>query len=241
LGEWLLGERDAFVSREIYGTFGRYAVSQLRRLEKATRLAEHRGTVLAWLREDRTPSLDEVAARLANAATKDEPSHRDAELLAKEYVKQLYRSLFDQGLIPARDFASLVVLARSSTPGFELPRDLRPKNAYNLLRLIATAVKWLREGKPQFEVDGPLRSRLAAIKKGEVPLADVLAEAETMTGELELARQATCLPAHPDVGRADRLLRRIGEEVASHWLAKKPGPFGRDAPAPPEVVWKDAE
>ena len=51
---------------------------------------------------------------------------------------------------------------------FELPRELRPKNAYNLLRLLATAERWLREGEPVFEMSGALRTRLLAIKAGEV-------------------------------------------------------------------------
>jgi hypothetical protein len=38
----------------------------------------------------------------------------------------------------------------------------------------------LREGAPTFEVEGDLRTRLMAIKKGEVSLDDVLAEAEAM-------------------------------------------------------------
>jgi hypothetical protein len=42
IGERLLAERDAFVSVERYGTFGRYAIGQLRRLEQGLRLAERR-------------------------------------------------------------------------------------------------------------------------------------------------------------------------------------------------------
>ena len=68
LGEWVLGARDAFVSAEIYGSFGRYALSQLKRLAQSARLAEHRALVLEWLREEPAPSLDEVAARLAKAS-----------------------------------------------------------------------------------------------------------------------------------------------------------------------------
>ena len=70
IGEWLLAERDAFVSVEIYGTFGRYALGQLRRLEQGLRLAEHRAVVLEWLRADPMLTLDEVAAKLANISTR---------------------------------------------------------------------------------------------------------------------------------------------------------------------------
>lgn len=239
IGEWILAARDAFVSTEIYGSFGRYALGQLRRLEQGQRLAEHRATVLEWLRAEPDLSLDVVAERLAKVSPRAAPTQADAVHQAKQYVKQLYRSLFDQGLLEAAELRALATFARDAAPSLELPRELRPKNAYNLLRLIATAARWLREGTPTFEVDGNLKDRLLAVKRGEVALGDVVAEAEAMTPELEAARDASRLPSRPDVARADALLRRIGEEIARRWTAKDPGPFGAAAPAPPEVVWSE--
>jgi hypothetical protein len=239
IGEWILAARDAFVSLEIYGTFGRYALGQLRRLEQGLRLAEHRTTVLDWLRADPSLTLDAVAEKLARASTRDFPSDADRVHQAKQYVKQLYRSLADQGLLDVCEFAALVRFARDASADFELPRELRPKNAYNLVRLLATATRWLREGAPTFAVDGALRDRLFAIKRGQVSLDDVLAEAEGMAPELERARDASRLPARPDVGRADALLRRIGDELARRWVTRAPGPFGEDAPRPPDVTWAE--
>ena len=239
IGEWLLAGRDAFVSVEIYGTFGRYALGQLRRLEQGLRLAEHRAVVLEWLRTDPTLTLDAVAEKLARVSTRAMPSEADRVHQAKQYIKQLYRSLADQGLLDANEFAALVRFAQDRSADFDLPRELRPKNAYNLVRLLATATRWLREGAPTFEVEGELRARLLAIKKGEVPLDAVLAEAEAMAPELERARDASDLPRRPDVGRADALLRRIGEELARRWVAQDAGPLGKDAPPPPEVAWSE--
>jgi hypothetical protein len=239
IGEWLLAERDAFVSVEIYGTFGRYALGQLRRLEQGLRLAEHRAVILEWLCAEPTLSLDEVAERLADLSTHAAPSRADAVSRAKQYVKQLYRSLADQGLLEANEFAALVRFAKDKAADFELPRELRPKNAYNLIRLLATATRWLREGAPTFEVEGALRDRLLAIKRGEVALADVLAEAEAMAPELERARDVSKLPQRPDVVRADALLRRVGEELARRWVVRAHGPFGAGAPAAPEVTWSE--
>ncbi|MGH7440373.1 MAG: DNA polymerase beta superfamily protein, partial [Polyangiaceae bacterium] len=91
IGEWILAERDAFVSIEIYGTFGRYALGQLRRLEQGLRLAEHRAVVLEWLRVDPTLTLDAVAEKLANVSTRAMPSEADRVHQAKQYIKQLYR------------------------------------------------------------------------------------------------------------------------------------------------------
>lgn len=240
VGEWLLEARDAFVSQLLYGTFGRYAVSQLKRLQQSARLAEHRALVVDWLREDPTLALDALAARLAAATEIDAPSTLDAQDRAKEYVKQLYRSMHDQGLLPCSDREALAAFAASEqSAAFDLPRELRPKNAYNLLRLIDAAIKWLRNGVPSLRVEGGFRDELLAIKRGEVPLADVLRRAEALIPELEEARHATKLPAKPDVARADALLRRVRQEVARRWFAGVPGPLGRDAPPLPAISSED--
>jgi hypothetical protein len=147
--------------------------------------------------------------------------------------------MHDQGLLEANELPALARFAQTSAADFDLPRELRPKNAYNLVRLIATATRWLREGRPTFEVDGALRHRLLAIKTGTVPLAEIIEEAEAMSVELERARDASALPRRPDVARADALLRRIGQDLARRWVLAEAGPFGKDAPEPPEVTWNE--
>jgi hypothetical protein len=239
IGEWILAERGAFVSVEIYGSFGRYALSQLKRLSQSQRLAEHRAVVLEWLREDPVPTLDQLAARLARQSPRAAPSEADAVLQAKDYIKQLYRSLHDQGLIEQRDYPSLARFARAEAAELSLARELRPKNAYNLVRLIGTAIHWLRTGEPALEVKGELRSLLFAIKRGQLSLDETLREADLRARDLEAARQASPLPRHADVARADALLRRIGEELARRHLEGAPGPFGSDAPPCPALALDD--
>jgi RNA repair pathway DNA polymerase beta family protein len=242
IGEWVLAEREAFVSIEIYGSFGRYALSQLKRVAHTMRLYEHREAVLTWLRETPTPSLDEIAARLHAGAPGRAPTEAEGLLLAKEYIKQLYRSLFDQGLLPARDFGALAEFARSGRAAeFDLPREVRPKNAYNLLRLLSLALGWLREGTPRFEAEGPFKELLLSIKKGALSLAEVIARAEAMAPELEEARRVSPLPRRPDVARVDALLRRVNDELARRHVLRAPGPWGSDAPPPPPVAWGDDE
>ena len=197
--------------------------------------------VLEWLKEDPAPTLNVVAHRLAQASPRQAPTAADQILQAKDYVKQLYRSLYDQGLLENRDYASLVRFAREEAAELDLPRDLRPKNAYNLVRLLGAAIGWLRTGAPSFEATGAFRDLLLSIKKGQLSLEETLAEAEARARELEEARGETRLPVHPDVGRADALLCRIGTEVARRALAGEPGPFGRDAPPRPELVYDAGE
>ncbi len=136
IGEWILEAREAFISKQIFGSFGRYALSQLDKLERSQRLAEHRDQLLAWLQEEPAPGLDDVARRLAAISPRAYPTPADAELGAKTYIKQLYRSLWDQGLLERNDYAALGQYAREGGRRPPESRELRPKNAYNLLRLI---------------------------------------------------------------------------------------------------------
>ncbi|MBU8895183.1 nucleotidyltransferase domain-containing protein [Corallococcus sp. M34] len=240
-GAWLLETRGAFVSRAIFGSFGRYAMSQLDKLTRSQRLAEHRDLVLGWLCEEPAPDLDEVARRLAALSPRAAPTEQEGLLAARTYIKQLYRSLSDQGLLASNDFVALAAYARGGGQRPPTARELRPKNAYNLLRLVALATNWLREGEPTFAATGALRTRLLDIKQGRVPLEDVLRDAEAMAPELEEAHRTSRLPEHPDYGRADELLRRVRHEVARRGVLQVPGPLGRDAPEAPALEWKDME
>jgi hypothetical protein len=234
IGAELIAARDAFVSIEIYGSFGRYALSQLERLEHNQRLAEHRALLVDWLRAAPGLTLDEVAARLADEARIAAPTPADAILRARDYVKQLYRSMYDQGLLAQREWSALVDFARDSAAHFELPRDLRPKNAYNLIRLLDLAIRWLGSAEaPSLQVPDELRATLLAIKRGELPLEDVLARARSMTPELEAARANSPLPKQADVARIDALLRDVRAEAARRHVQREPGPWGADAPPPP--------
>jgi hypothetical protein len=238
MGAWLLAERDAFVSARLYASFGQYAISQLKKLRRSLRLAEHRDVLLTWLREDPPLTLDAAAARLAERARIVAPSSADAALQAKEYIKQLYGSMHDQGLLPAKSFQALVDHALAHLTSFDPPRRLRPKNAYNLLRLLLTATGWLRHGTASFEMTGDARDELLAIKRGDVELGHVVARAEELSRELDEAYRLTRLPQRPDLHRAQALLLRIREEAAKRWLDHADDAFGLRAAAAPLPEWR---
>jgi hypothetical protein len=232
LGEPLVAMRTGFLSQEIYGSFGRYALSQLDRLEHNQRLAEHRTIVIGWLRDDPSLELDAAAERLAESARIEAPTRADAVMRARDYIKQLYRSMYDQGLIAANDWLSLRAAAKTE---LELPRDLRPKNAYNLIRLLDLAIRWLVGEEPHVRASDSIRPTLLSIKRGEVPMPDVMALARELTPRLEAARQASPLPTYPDVAAADRVLRAARAEAARRHVERVPGPWGLDAPEPAEA------
>jgi hypothetical protein len=236
IGEALVAMRTGFLSHEIYGAFGRYALSQLDRLEHNQRLAEHRTTVIGWLRDDPSLELDAAAERLADSARVQAPTRSDAVSRARDYIKQLYRSMYDQGLIAANDWHSLRAAAKTE---LELPRDLRPKNAYNLIRLLDLAIRWLAGEPPTVRVSESIRPTLIAIKRGEVPMPDVMALARELTPKLEAARQTSSLPKHSDVAAADRVLRVAREEAARRWITQTDDAWGKHAAEPPEAKFDD--
>jgi len=236
IGEPLVAMRRGFLSQEIYGSFGRYALSQLDRLEHNQRLAEHRVIVIGWLRDDPSLELDAAAERLADAARIEAPTRADAVMRARDYIKQLYRSMYDQGLIVANDWLSLRAAAKTE---LELPRDLRPKNAYNLIRLLDLAIRWLSGEEPHVRVSEAIRPTLLSIKGGELPMSDVMALARELTPRLEAARQASPLPRYPDVAAADRVLRAARAEAARRAVERVPGAWGLDAPEPAEARYDD--
>ncbi|HRC55266.1 MAG TPA: nucleotidyltransferase domain-containing protein, partial [Kofleriaceae bacterium] len=202
MGEVLLGCRTAFLSREIYGSFGRYALSQLDRLEHNQRLADHRSLLLGWLAAEPTLSLDAAAERLAERAAIMAPTPEDAVRRGRDYLKQLYRSLYDQGLLASNEWAALATFAAAGGRAFEPPRDLRPKNAYNLIRLLDLAIRWLRGEPPTVQVPDALRPTLFAIKRGELPIPQVMDQARALTPALEAARESSPLPRLGDIARA---------------------------------------
>ncbi len=238
MGQWIVDERDAFLSSRIHASFGQYALSQLKKLKRSLRLAEHRDLVMEWLRADPELSLDVAAAKLAKGARIIAPTTEAATLQAKEYLKQLYASLFDQGILAAKSFEDLAAFARENADPSELPRRLRPKNAYNLLRLLITATGWLKSGAPEFEMTGAARTELLAIKRGEVELEAVLARAEELSRALDEAHRTTKLPERPDLARAQALVVRIREEAARRWLSDCDDSFGRRAAPVPLPEWK---
>jgi uncharacterized protein len=147
LGKTLLERRRIFVSSSIVGSFGRYALSQFKKIEK----------------------------RLEKG---------------------------DPGTIA------------------------RPKNAYNLIRLLHSALRWIREGEPLMTVEGAIRDELMAIKRSERPIEDVLKQGFDLAAEVEQAHsENSVLPEQPDFEAAHELLiefRRAAARNQARMFTSRP-------------------
>ena len=84
---------------------------------------------------------------------------------------------------------------------------IRWKHVMHLIRLLLSGGVVLREGFVPLRVDEH-RERLLAIRRGDVPWAEVEQWRMTLHRELDLALESTKLPEHPDYDKANAFLLR---------------------------------
>jgi predicted nucleotidyltransferase len=216
LGEKLLGMRQAFLSMNVLGSFGRYAESQFQKIERA----ELRNRAIAELLEAiESQGLSDAESAASFLRKRDVVTTLGR---AKDEVKAVYRSLFDRGLLPEASFEALLrAVAEGRRKSLEPPPH-RPKNAYNLLRLLHSCLHCLRAGEPLIQVEGELRSTLLAVKKREVPIEDVLEKARGLAKEIDAEARESRLREKPDYAAADEFLKLCRRQSARASLALEP-------------------
>jgi uncharacterized protein len=99
-------------------------------------------------------------------------------------------------------------------------RDGAPKwkHVMHLIRLLLAARTLLTEGELVVDV-GPHRDRLLAVKRGELPWAEVERWRLDLHAQLEDALQKSVLPAVPDVAKVDGWLRSVRRRsISAVWL-----------------------
>jgi len=215
MGKELRKRREMFVSRNIYGSFGRYAMSQFKKIKQKITRAGLQKEIMEFIGKNPGLAMDEVCELLcAKGILKGKKVYE-----AKELVTDLYQSFYDRGLISRRGFDVLKEYLRSGSPGLAPGRKYRPKNAYNLLRLLYSGIKWMRDGEPLIEVTGNIKKELLAIKRGEVPIEDTLEKAYEVASEFEMAYEKTDLPEEPDYEKANEFLILCREYAACKYFA----------------------
>jgi len=92
--------------------------------------------------------------------------------------------------------------------------QFRWKHVMHLIRLLLSGVKVLREGFVPLRVD-QYRDRLLAVRRGEVPWAEVEQWRLSLHRELDRALVNTSLPEHPNYQKANEFLIRARRFAAS--------------------------
>ncbi|MEL6186677.1 MAG: nucleotidyltransferase domain-containing protein, partial [Myxococcota bacterium] len=243
LGQTLIDRREIFSSMNVLGSFGRYAQSQFRKIERS--LARDQALRVLLTEAEAGRVRDEVTA-LKTLSTSLALS--DAQTRAE--LKAILRSLVDRGVLVGGLSEFLAAVAAGRSPDFD-PAPYRPKNAYNLLRLLHSCVHWLQHGEPMIEVPTPLRGVLLDVKEQRSPIEDTLRRAREVAEQVEEVAAEAKLPLAPNYGAADELLRDLRRAAARARLAPevstpaRPGPRAEEdlfavrrfpAPLPPDVA-----
>jgi predicted nucleotidyltransferase len=93
--------------------------------------------------------------------------------------------------------------------------EVRWKHAMHLLRLLLTGAATLRQARVPVRVEEH-RERLLAVKRGEMPWAEVDAWRKELHRDFERALAETKLPERPDYESANRFLIKARRETAHH-------------------------
>jgi BMFP domain-containing protein YqiC len=92
--------------------------------------------------------------------------------------------------------------------------EVRWKHAMHLLRLLLSGAATLREVRVPVHVEAH-RERLLAVKRGELPWAEVDVWRKELHHDFERALAETKLPERPDYEAANRFLIKARREMAS--------------------------
>ena len=98
--------------------------------------------------------------------------------------------------------------------------EVRWKHAMHLLRLLVSGAATLREGRVPVRVEAE-RDRLLAVKRGEVPWAEIDAWRRELHQDFERALTSTVLPDRPDYEAANRFLVKA-RRVAATGIGPRP-------------------
>ncbi|MEQ8221278.1 MAG: nucleotidyltransferase domain-containing protein [Candidatus Eremiobacterota bacterium] len=214
IGEELRKNRAMFISKYIYGSFGHYAMSQFKKIQQKLNRYKVQNQIIVIIGEHPDLNMDQVSEILAEKIPCKTPYE------AKELITDLYQSLYDRGIIPQRGFDILKEFLKNAPEDEIMPaRKYRPKNAYNLLRLLYSGINWMTEGEPLIEVKGIIKKELLSVKKGEIPIEETLEKAHELAERFEKVYEKTSLPEEPDYKSADEFLLLCREHGARKYLA----------------------
>jgi predicted nucleotidyltransferase len=208
-GRLMRSKRDLFLSRRAGGSFGRYGLSQLRRIRT------HRRWLLTppkkrperadfGLPEKTTISRDQMGA--AEALLKDgrmaegEVTQNFLEVMDRE---RRYRSATAEW----QQYRTWLENRNPRRADLERQFGYDTKHAMHLVRLLRMADEILSTG--EVRVRRPDASELRAIREGVLPFDDLMAIAESLGDRLDDLTTKSTLPEEPDVVALNELCAEI--------------------------------
>lgn len=197
---------EAFTSRLVIGAFGRYAQGQAKKLAGAVTRADALHAVLDEIEKGRRITRADAESIVVDVAALRKISLSLADLL---------RSLRGRGLLATAEWENLREVADAHGTDGLRPPPVRPKNAYNLVRLLHSCLHWMEHHAPLMATSGALRDELLAIKEGRQDMDAVVARAQTLGREIEEQATAMTLPEAPNHDAASAILLEARRKAAS--------------------------
>ena len=212
-GRLLLEHRTRFLSRRAGDSFGRYGLSQLRRIKTHRR----------WLLSppQRKPERREFDLPESTVIPRDQLGAAEALIadgrLAEAELTPNFLAIMDRERryrAAAREWQQYQEWLRLRNPKraeLERTHGYDTKHAMHLVRLLRMAREILESG--EVRVRRPDADELRAIRDGALSFDELLAESERMGDALPGLARASPLPAAPDEDLLDRLCAQIVADV----------------------------
>lgn len=212
-GDRLLAGREAFLSRRAGDSFGRYGLSQLKRIKTHRRWLltppKERPERQAYGLPARTVvSRDQMGA--AEALIRDgrleeaELTPNFLELMDRE---RRYRTATQEW----QQYQGWLAGRNPARARLEAEHGYDTKHAMHLVRLMRMAVEILGSGKVL--VRRPDAEELRAIRRGALTFDELLEAAESLGREVEALARTSALPAEPDEAALNQFCADIVGEV----------------------------
>jgi len=210
-GERLLAERERFLTRRVAGSFGGYAMQQLRRIETHRRWLLHppkaRPSREAFGLPERKPiPRDQLGAIETLIERGEAPALSESflEVLAREKRYRSAKKEWDQ-------FCHWKKARNPERAALEAEHGYDTKHAMHLIRLQRMAVEILESG--EVIVRRPDRDSLMAIRRGALSYDALIEEARENGDRIRAAAERSALPDDPDEEAIEALGIAIIEEV----------------------------
>lgn len=210
-GERLLAERERFLTKRVAGSFGGYAMQQLRRIETHRRWLLHppkeAPTRDAFGLPERKPiPRDQLGAVETLIERGDAPALSESflEVLAREKRYRSAKKEWDQ-------YCHWKKSRNPARAALEAEHGYDTKHAMHLTRLQRMAVEILETG--EVIVRRPDRDSLLAIRRGELSYEALIEEARANVARIRDAAERSTLPEEPDEDAIESLGITIVEEV----------------------------
>lgn len=211
-GQRLLDARNEFVSKRVADRFGRYALSQLKRIRT------HRGWLLDPPRSAPTRAMFGLPERtvipadqLAAAQTLVDAGDIAAADVSADFLDLLDREKrYKQAQAIWQRYNDWLRNRNPHRSAVEATFGFDTKHAMHLVRIQRMALEILTSGT--VVVERPDREELLAIRDGAWTYDELEARTSELSDRIEAAARSSGLPAEPDLDRLDALCTDLVRE-----------------------------